>query len=82
MFKIILILAVIYIVLKVINTNAKLNEREARLAAEEEGRKAEAEAFEEDEMTRAEAVDVDPEVISNEAGGEAGAVAYAEEEVE
>ncbi len=82
MFKIILILAVIYIVLKGINTNAKLNEGEARLAAEEEARKAEAEAFEEDEMTRAEAVDVDPEVISNEAVGEDGAVAYAEEEVE
>lgn len=68
MFKIILVLAAIYIVLKIINTNAKLNEREARLAAEEEARRAEEEEFEEDELTRAEAVDVDPEVIENAEG--------------
>ena len=65
MFKLILLLAAIYIVLKIINTNAKLNEREARLAAEEEARKAAEEEFEEEEMVRAEAVDVDAEVVEN-----------------
>ena len=65
MTKIILILAVIYIILKVINTNAKFRERDAQNAAEEEARRAAAEEFEEDEITRAEAVDVDPEVVEN-----------------
>lgn len=63
MFKLILVLAAIYIVLKIINTNAKLNERDARLAAEEEARRAEEAEFEEEEMVRAEAVDVEPEVV-------------------
>ena len=68
MFKLILILAVIYIVLKIINTNAKLAEKEARRAEEEEERRRQAE---EDEMTRDEAVDVEAEVYEDpEDGGE------------
>lgn len=65
MFKLIVFLAIVYIILKIINTNAKLNEREAQRAAEEEAKRAEEEAFEEDEITRAEAVDVEPEVVED-----------------
>ena len=65
MFKLIVFLAIVYVILKIINTNAKLNEREAQRAAEAEARRAEEEAFEEDEITRAEAVDVEPEVVED-----------------
>lgn len=65
MFTLVLILAAAYIILKVVNTNARLRERDAQRAAEEEARQAEAEAYAEDELTRAEAVDVDPDVIGD-----------------
>lgn len=63
MFKILVVLAVIYIVLKVINTRAKFAEADARREAEEQRLKEEAEAEAEDEITRETAVDVDAEVI-------------------
>ncbi|MBQ6439771.1 MAG: hypothetical protein IJJ06_06450 [Mogibacterium sp.] len=66
MFKLLVILAVIYIVLKVLNTRAKFAEADARREAEEQRLREEAEAEAEDEMIREEAVDVDPEVIENE----------------
>jgi len=65
MFKLILILAVIYIVLKVLNTRAKFAEADARREAEEQRLREEAEAEAEDELTREEAVDVEAEVIEN-----------------
>ncbi len=65
MTKLLIFLAIVYVILKVINTNAKFRERDAQIAAEEEARRAEEEAFEEDEITRAEAVDVEPEVEEN-----------------
>ena len=65
MFTLVLILAAAYIILKVVNTNARLRERDAQRAAEEEARQAEEEAYAEDELTRAEAVDVDPDVIGD-----------------
>lgn len=55
------VLAVAYIVLKVINTRAKFEEQDARREAEE----AAAKEAEED-MMMAEAVDVEPEVIEAE----------------
>lgn len=55
------VLAVAYIVLKVLNTRAKFAEQDARKAAEEA---AETEA--EEDMMMAEAVDVEPEVIEAE----------------
>ena len=67
MFKLIILLAVIYIVLKVLNTRARFAEADARREAEEQRLKEEAEAAAEDELTREEAVDVDPEVIEHEA---------------
>ena len=65
MFKLIIILAVIYIVLKILNTRAKFAEADARREAEEQRLREEAEAEAEDELTRAEAVDVDAEVIKD-----------------
>ena len=55
------VLAIAYIVLKVINTRAKFEEQDARREAEE----AAAKTAEED-MMMAEAVDVEPEVIEAE----------------
>lgn len=71
MLTILIILAVAYIVLKVINTRAKFAEADARREAEEQRLKEEAEAAAEDEAMREEAVDVDAEVIEDaaEAGG-------------
>ena len=66
MFKLIIVLAVAYVVLKVINTRAKFAEADARREAEEQRLREEAEAEAEDELTREEAVDVDAEVIENE----------------
>ena len=66
MFKLIIVLAVAYVVLKVINTRAKFAEADARREAEEQRLREEAEAAAEDELTREEAVDVDAEVIENE----------------
>ena len=66
MFKLIIVLAVVYVVLKVINTRAKFAEADARREAEEQRLREEAEAAAEDELTREEAVDVDAEVIENE----------------
>jgi len=63
--KLIVLLAIIYIVLKMINTNAKLRERDARRAAEEEQRRLEAEEAEDEELTRMEAVDVEADVIED-----------------
>lgn len=65
LFKLVVLLAIVYIILKMINTNAKLKEKEAERAAEKEARIAEEEAFEEDEITRAEAVDVEPEIVED-----------------
>ena len=66
MFKLIIVLAVAYVVLKVLNTRAKFAEADARREAEEQRLREEAEAAAEDELTREEAVDVDAEVIENE----------------
>lgn len=55
------VLAVAYIVLKVINTRAKFEEQDARREAEEAAEKAA-----EEDMMMAEAVDVEPEVIEAE----------------
>ena len=66
MFKLLVVLAVAYVVLKVINTRAKFAEADARREAEEQRLREEAEAAAEDELTREEAVDVDAEVIENE----------------
>ena len=59
------ILAVAYVVLKVINTRAKFAEEDARRLAEQKKAEVEAEEAAEDEMIRAEAVDVDAEVVDN-----------------
>ena len=63
MFKLIVILAVIYVVLKVLNTRAKFAEADARREAEEQRLREEAEAEAEEELMREEAVDVEAEVI-------------------
>ena len=63
MFKLLVVLAIVYIVLKVINTRAKFAEADARREAEEQRLREEAEAAAEDELTREEAVDVEAEVI-------------------
>jgi hypothetical protein len=65
MFKLIIVLAVAYIVLKVLNTRAKFAEADARREAEEQRLREEAEAEAEEELIREEAVDVDAEVIEN-----------------
>ncbi len=65
MFKLIVVLAIAYIVLKVLNTRAKFAEADARREAEEQRLREEAEDAAEDELTREEAVDVDVEVIEN-----------------
>ena len=57
------VLAVAYIVLKTLNMRAKFAEEDARRLEEEEKARAEAEAAAEDEMIRAEAVDVEAEVV-------------------
>ena len=63
MFKLLVVLAIVYIVLKVINTRAKFAEADARREAEEQRLREEAEAEAEDELTREEAVDVEAEEI-------------------
>ena len=68
MFKILLILAVAYIVLKVLNTRARFAEADARREAEKQRLEEEAESAAEDELTREEAVDVEAEVIEEAAG--------------
>lgn len=65
MFKLLVVLAVAYIVLKILNTRAKFAEADARREAEEQRLREEAEAAAEDEITREEAVDVEAEVIEN-----------------
>ena len=65
MFKLIIVLAVAYVVLKVINTRAKFAEADARREAEEQRLREEAEAAAEDELTREEAVDVDAEPVED-----------------
>lgn len=67
MFKLLIVLAVAYVVLKVLNTRAKFAEADARREAEEQRRREEEEAAAEDELTREEAVDVEPDVIENDA---------------
>lgn len=59
------VLAVAYIVLKTLNMRAKFAEEDARRLAEEQAAEAAAEEEAEAEMVRAEAVDVDAEVIEN-----------------
>ena len=63
MFKLLVVLAIAYVVLKVLNTRAKFAEADARREAEEQRLKEEAEAEAEEEQMREEAVDVDAEVI-------------------
>ncbi|NLA52458.1 MAG: hypothetical protein GX860_10115 [Alcaligenaceae bacterium] len=63
-------LAIAYIVLKTLNTKARFEEADARRLAEEQRAKAAAEEAAEEEQMRAEAIDVDPEVIDNEAADE------------
>lgn len=70
MFKLLVVLAIVYIVLKVINTRAKFAEADARREAEEQRLREEAEAEAEDELTREEAVDVEAEVIETAAEDE------------
>ena len=72
MFKLLVVLAIAYVVLKVLNTRAKFAEADARREAEEQRLKEEAEAEAEEEIMRETAVDVDAEVIENadEADGE------------
>ena len=65
MFKLLIVLAVIYIVLKVLNTRARFAEADARREAEEQRLIEEAEAAAEDELTRETAVDVEAEVIED-----------------
>ena len=65
MFKLLVVLAVAYIVLKILNTRAKFAEADARREAEEQRLREEAEAAAEDEIMREEAVDVEAEVIEN-----------------
>lgn len=62
MFKLLVVLAIAYIVLKILNTRAKFAEADARREAEEQRLREEEEAAAEDEQTRVEAVDVEPEV--------------------
>ena len=66
MFKLMVVLAIAYVVLKILNTRARFAEADARREAEEQRLREEAEAAAEDELTREEAVDVDAEVIENE----------------
>ena len=63
MFKLLVVLAIAYVVLKVLNTRAKFAEADARREAEEQRLREEAEAEAEDELMREEAVDVEAEVI-------------------
>ena len=72
MFKLLVVLAIAYVVLKVLNTRAKFAEADARREAEEQRLKEEAETEAEEEIIRETAVDVDAEVIENadEADGE------------
>lgn len=58
-------LAIAYIVLKTLNMRARFAEEDARRLAEQKKAEAEAEEAAEDEMIRAEAVDVDAEVMDN-----------------
>ena len=64
MLTILIILAVAYVVLKVINTKAKFDEADARREAEEERVIREQEELEEESSIRAEAIDVDAETES------------------
>ena len=64
MLTILIILAVAYVVLKVINTKAKFDEADARREAEEERERLEQEELEDEAAVRAGAVDVDAEVSS------------------
>ena len=59
-------LAVAYVVLKTLNMRARFAEEDARRLDEQKKAEAEAEEAAEDEMIRAEAVDVDAEVIDSE----------------
>ncbi len=63
MFKLLVVLAIAYVVLKVLNTRAKFAEADARREAEEQRLREEAEAEAEEELMREEAVDVEAEVI-------------------
>ena len=56
-----------YIFLKISNTNAKLAEKDAMRAAEAEAARQAAEEAEEEEQIRAEAIDVEAEVIGEDA---------------
>ena len=81
MFKLLVVLAVAYVVLKVLNTRAKFAEADARREAEEQRLREEAEAEAEEEQIREEAIDVEAEVIENTADDALEAEAEAAEDV-
>lgn len=84
MFTLMVILAVIYVFLKVSNTRAKFAEADARRAAEEAAQ-AEAEAmeeFEEEEEIRNTAIDVDADTIETSEPEDVAFVVEEAEEVE
>ena len=62
----IIVLICAYIFLKVSNTRAKFAEADAKREAEEEAARQAAEKEAEEAVLRAEAIDVDPEVIDEE----------------
>lgn len=66
MFTLFCLLGAVYIVLRVLNTRARFAEEDARREAEEQAAMAEAEEEAEDAMMRAEAIDVEPEVVDSE----------------
>ena len=73
------VLAVAYVVLKTLNTKARFEEADARRQAEAQKAREEAEEAAEDEMMRAGAIDVDPEVIDNDEDDAEGEEAAEEE---
>lgn len=66
MLTILILLAVAYVVLKVINTRARFAEEDAKREAAEAAEAAEAEAMAEEEQIREEAVDVEAETVDDE----------------
>lgn len=77
MFTLLVILAIIYIVLKVLNTRARFAESDARRAAEEAAAEEAKEEFEEAEEIKNSAIDVEADTIET---SEPEDVAFAVEE--
>lgn len=70
MFKLLVLLALIYCVLKIINTRAKFAAADAKREAEEEQERLKEQEIEEEAEIRAEAVDVETETLSEDAGAQ------------